>query len=231
MKDKILVVDDDSHIRQVIVFALEKIGKNVYQAKNGKEAISIFNEIEPDMIILDINMPEIDGFEVCKEIRKNSDIPILFLSSRDDEIDRIVGLEIGGDDYVTKPFSPRELTARVNAILKRVNSYDIRNNQNDTNIISHGSLLMEIDNHICRWEGVEISLTATEFSILQGLLKYPKKVFNRDDIMNNSYDININVSDRTIDSHIRRIRSKFEGHNCNKIIETVRGVGYRLGSF
>jgi len=228
---RILVVDDDPHIRQVISFALEKSGKKPYEAKDGNEAVELFSRVKPDLIVLDVNMPEMDGFEVCKEIRKNSDVPILFLSSRDEEIDRIIGLEIGGDDYVTKPFSPRELTARVNAILKRLNNNNIEKDTVTKNELSQGNLLMEIDSHICKWSGKVVNLSATEFSILLGLLNYPNKVFSRDEIMNNSYDININISDRTIDSHIRRIRRKFQDCNCHTIIETVRGVGYRLGSF
>ncbi len=227
MTKKILVVDDDPHIRQVISFALEKAGKKPYEARDGKEAVELFNKLNPDLIILDINMPEMDGLEVCKEIRKTSDVPILFLSSRDEEIDRIVGFEIGGDDYVTKPFSPRELTARVNAILKRLNN--TRNIEPRNDILTHGLLRLDIDRHICLWDSKLIDLTATEFSILQGFLQYPQKVFDRDSIMNNAYDININVSNRTIDSHIRRIRGKFRDIGCDCIIDTVRGIGYRLG--
>jgi len=226
MSTKILVVDDDPNIRQVISFALKKSGRTPYEATNGKEALQVFNKLNPDLIILDINMPELDGLEVCKEIRKTSNTPILFLSSRDEEIDRIIGLEIGGDDYVTKPFSPRELTARVGVILKRTS--DIKFSQEITKL-EHGPLTLEIDKHTCLWQGHPIALTATEFSILRIFLQYPQKVFDRDSIMTGAYNININVSDRTIDSHIRHIRNKFQDLGCNNVVETVRGVGYRLG--
>ena len=228
--NKILVVDDDPHIREVISFALEKANMKVSLANDGKQALESFIKSPVDLIVLDINMPEMDGLECCREIRKISEVPILFLSSRDDEIDRILGLEIGGDDYVTKPFSPRELVARVNVILKRTLSNGT-NNTNDNDIkLTQGRLQLDTEQHAIWWDEKEVSLTATEFAMLAQLLKQPKRVFSRDVIMDGAYQYNIHVSDRTIDSHIRHIRQKFADVGCESIIETQHGVGYKLAS-
>jgi two-component system OmpR family response regulator len=227
----ILVVDDDPHIREVISFALEKAGMRVVQAHDGVQALQCFAESPSDLIVLDINMPEMDGLECCREIRKHSDVPILFLSSRDDEIDRILGLEIGGDDYVTKPFSPRELVARINVILKRTRQKPANNSEEKTAAeLQHGKLRLNQEQHAVWWNDTALSLTATEFSILALFLAQPKRVFSRDVIMDTAYQNNVYVSDRTIDSHIRHIRQKFSGAGCDSVIETQHGVGYKLGA-
>lgn len=227
MAGHILIVDDDPHIREVIAFALEKAGMKTSAARDGAEALRFFDKTGADLIVLDINMPELDGLDVCRELRKTSDVPILFLSSRDDEIDRILGLEIGGDDYVTKPFSPRELVARVNVILRRA-----RNNPAEESAeapLRSGRLTLDPVGHKAAWDATPVPLTATEFSILHGFLRQPGRVFDRDGVIANGYGINIHVSDRTIDSHIRNIRSKFRDLGCEAVIETVHGVGYKLG--
>jgi two-component system OmpR family response regulator len=223
---KILIADDDPHICDVISFVLEKAGMDVVLANDGKQALETFREDPADLIVLDINMPEMDGLECCREIRKFSEVPILFLSSRDDEIDRILGLEIGGDDYVTKPFSPRELVARVNVILKRVQAQPA----NTEGGLKHGALQVDEEQHIASWQGQNLPLTATEFGIIAHFIKHPKKVFSRDDIMQKAYSYNAYVSDRTIDSHIRHIRDKFRQAGCEQAIETVHGVGYKLAT-
>jgi two-component system OmpR family response regulator len=229
LKAHILIVDDDAHIRDVIAFALEKADMQVQHAADGREALDIFlKNPQIDLIVLDINMPEMDGLTLCRELRKTSQTPILFLSSRDDEIDRILGLELGGDDYVTKPFSPRELVARIHAILKRIQPPT--NTTNNQSIIQHGKLKINDEQHAIWWDQSSVLLTATEFSIIQQMARYPSKVYSRDAIMNRAYDGNIHVSDRTIDSHIRHIRAKFDAVGCKKIIETLHGVGYKLSS-
>lgn len=229
MTKKILVVDDDPHIREVVTFALEKAGMTAVSAKDGREALGLFRAEQPVLAILDISMPEMDGLALCKEVRKVSQVPILFLSSRDDEIDRVVGLEIGGDDYVTKPFSPRELVARVNAILKRANGLPAANDA-DGEALAHGLILLEPEKFKVSFDGREVSLTSTEFNILRGMLARPEKVFERDNIIDMAYDDNIHVSDRTVDSHIRHVRQKFSAAGCKSVIETVHGVGYKLGT-
>ena len=223
----ILIVDDDPHILEVISFALEKAAMNVIQASDGQQALNQFAGGQFDLIVLDISMPELDGLEVCREIRKTSEIPILFLSSRDEEIDRIIGLEIGGDDYVTKPFSVRELIARIKAILKRSTMVAPVNDQDA--LLQHGGVRLEPKQHRVSYEGKDVPLTATEFSILKAFLAQPLRAFDRNNIIEKIYDLNIHVSDRTIDSHVRHIRSKFSALGCEKLIETVHGVGYRLG--
>jgi two-component system, OmpR family, response regulator len=226
---RILVVDDDPHIRDVISFALKKAGMLTDTARDGDEALARFRQRPPDMVILDIGMPETDGLEVCRQIRKSSGVPILFLSARGDEIDRIVGLEIGGDDYVTKPFSPREVVARVNVILKRAVGAVAGNGEQESAPLVRGDLILYPSNHSAQFADKDVSLTAIEFAILRALLARGNVVFSRDQIMTAAYGVNINVSDRTIDSHVRNIRAKLANIGCDNVIETVHGIGFRLG--
>jgi two-component system OmpR family response regulator len=227
MNKHILVADDDAHIRQVIQFTLEKAGMTVTLAEDGRQALELSKALPLDLLVLDINMPEYDGLEVCRELRKNSELPILFLSSRDDEIDRILGLEIGGDDYVTKPFSPRELVARINVILKRIQP---PKPVNESYELQHGQLKIWPDQHLASWAGLALNLTPIEFAILQMLTQQPQRVFSRDNIMHSAYSNHAYVSDRTIDSHIRHVRQKLAELGCQAVIETVHGIGYRLAS-
>ncbi len=228
MAHRILIVDDEGHIREVIRVALKKAGMDVIEARDGKEALARFAADRPDLIVLDIGMPEFDGLDVCREVRKTSDVPILFLSARDEEIDRILGLEIGGDDYVTKPFSPRELVARVNVILRRLSP---RNGEAKAGpgALSQGGLLIDPEQHVATFAGTPLKLTAIEFGILRAFLTRPTSVFNREQLMRAAYQLNIQVSDRTIDSHIRNIRAKLAALNCDNVIETIHGVGFKLG--
>jgi len=235
-----LIADDDPDIREMVSFAFEKAGFGVLEAANGRETLEVVGREGPDLVILDIMMPEIDGTDVCRRLRADSDIPIVFLSSRDDEVDRIVGLEIGGDDYVTKPFSPRELVARVKAILRRrsreVTGGDASEDWSDSaaekageepEVVEHGPLRLDLDRFEAFWGGDEVPLTKTEFAVLETMLSYPGKVYSRDELMEGAYGGDRVVTDRTIDSHIRGIREKFEELGANPI-ETVRGLGYRI---
>jgi two-component system OmpR family response regulator len=224
---RILAVDDDPHIREVIRVALRKAEMTVTEARDGKEALGRLAADRPDLVILDIGMPELDGLEVCRQIRKSSDVPILFLTARDDEIDRVLGLEIGGDDYVTKPFSPRELVARVNVILRRITVREMEKPSQAA--LAQGALSIDPAQHVAAFAGTPLRLTAIEFGILKAFLSRPTAVFNREQIMSAAYQLNILVSDRTIDSHIRNIRAKLAAVNCDNVIETVHGVGFRLG--
>lgn len=226
---KILVVDDDPHIVEVIGYSLQKAGHQFSTAKDGSEAIEVFNTEAPDLIILDVGLPEIDGLEVCRQIRKTSGIPILFLSARDEEIDRILGLEIGGDDYVTKPFSPRELIARISVILKRTKLAGAIQ-PISKNVLSNGELSLDTEHHSASFAGQLLSLTALEFNILHIFLTRPRMAFSREQILNIAYPDNIHVSDRTIDSHIRNIRAKLKKVGCYNVVQTVHGIGFRLGS-
>jgi len=222
---RILIADDEPNIREVISFALERAGYGTITARNGNEALQQFRRGPLDLIVLDIGMPEMDGLELCRQIRKTSEVPILFLSARDEEIDRVLGLEIGGDDYVTKPFSTRELVARVNVILKRARSGEKR-----APALSHGSVRLDAARHGVWFGERPVALTALEFEILAAFLGRPELVFSREQLMHAAYGAGTYVSDRTIDSHIRNLRAKFAGAGCASIVETVHGVGFRLGT-
>jgi two-component system OmpR family response regulator len=224
---QVLVVDDDPHIRQLLVFALEKAGLSAREAEDGEAAIAAVTREAPDLIVLDINMPKLDGLEVCRRLRAMGDLPILFLSSRDDEIDRVLGIELGGDDYVTKPFSPREVTARVQAILRRARKPAAA--PSTVELLSHGRLTLDPDSWIARWGGAEVQLTVTEFGILKILLGGPSRVFSRDAIIDRLHGPGFAITDRTIDSHVRNLRGKFAALSAHDVVETRAGVGYRLG--
>jgi two-component system OmpR family response regulator len=227
----VLIVDDDPHIREVVRFALDKNGYRTIEAGDGTEALALFYQWNPDVIILDIMMKEMDGTDVCRNIRSGSNVPIIFLSSKDDEIDRIVGLELGGDDYVTKPFSPRELAARVKAVLRRATAdgdSQATGTARASGVLRHGRLVLDPDLFQASWDGIGIELTVTEFGILRTLLGYPGKVFSRDELISGAYTYDNHITDRTIDSHVRRIRRKFGAAGADPV-ETVHGVGYKLG--
>jgi two-component system OmpR family response regulator len=188
---RILIADDEPNIRDVVAFALTRAGHDVSTARNGNEALQQARRAPPDLIVLDIGMPEMDGLEVCRQLRKSSDVPILFLSARDDEIDRALGLEIGGDDYVTKPFSTRELVARVNVILKRGRTAD------RSPALTHGLVTLDPARHIARYAGAEVDLTALEFEMAAAFLARPEMVLSREQIMHAAYGPGFYVSDRT----------------------------------
>jgi two-component system OmpR family response regulator len=228
MPRNILVVDDDPHIRQLLTFALEKAGFGSIEAEDGEKALAAVRAHAPDLVVLDINMPRMDGLEVCRRLRAESEIPILFLSSRDDEIDRVLGIELGADDYVTKPFSPREVVARIQAILRRVAAHPPAVEQAQT-AIRHGSLSLDTEGWRAEWNGAEVPLTVTEFGILRTLASMPSKVFSRDAIIDRLHGPGFALTDRTIDSHVRNLRAKFGAAGATDIVETKPGIGYRLG--
>jgi two-component system OmpR family response regulator len=226
---KILVVDDDANIREVLCFALAKAGYATASAENGAQALKRFAAERPQLVVLDILMPELDGTEVCRKLRAdpaNAGVPIIFLSSKDDEVDRIVGLELGGDDYIGKPFSPRELVARVKACLRRTGTGASAPSRQK---LQHGRLGLDTEQYKAFWDQHELPLTLTEFGILRTLIDRPGKVCTRDHLMNQVYELHKIVSDRTIDSHVRRVRAKFTAIGADPI-ETVHGIGYKLGS-
>jgi two-component system OmpR family response regulator len=227
MAATVLVVDDDPHIREVVRFALDKSGFATIEAGDGRQALRAFGARKADLIVLDVGMPELDGLGVCREIRKSSDVPILFLSSHDSEVDRILGLEIGGDDYVSKPFSPRELVARVKVILKRLRPPEPA--APEPAALEHGVLHLDPAQHAASYAGRPVALTATEFALLKEFMLRPQHVRDRNSLIASVYAANGEVSGRTVDSHIRHIRSKFEAVGCDCIIETLHGVGYKLG--
>jgi len=224
MPYRILIADDEPHIREVLRFALQRAGMEVTVVRNGAEAVRQVTRGGLDLIVLDIGMPEMDGLEVCRKVRATTDIPILFLSARNEEIDRVLGLEMGGDDYVTKPFSPREVVARVGAILKRS-----RQATQPTSARQHGRLVLDPDGHMVRYAEVHVALTALEFAILAALMEREGVVHSRDRLIDAAYGPTMHVAERTIDSHVRNIRAKFAAAGRAGIIATVHGVGFKLG--
>jgi two-component system OmpR family response regulator len=228
MPRTILIADDDPHIRQLLVFAFAKAGLDAIEAADGEAAIEAARKAKPDLIILDINMPRMDGLEVCRRLRAEGDTPIMFLSSRDDEIDRVLGIELGGDDYVVKPFSPREVVARSMAILRRSAGKPVAVETQAG--IAHGLLSIDVDGWRACWRGEEVVLTVTEFGILRTLAAMPSKIFSRDAIIDRLHGPGFAVTDRTIDSHVRNLRGKFAGVGAHDLIETRAGIGYRIGA-
>lgn len=230
MTRSILIVDDDPHIRQLLAFALTKAGLEAREAEDGEAALAAVAANPPDLVILDINMPRLNGLEVCRRLRAQGDLPILFLSSRDDEIDRVLGIELGADDYVVKPFSPREVTARVQAILRRAGGRTAPAAGDDDGAIVRGRLTLNTDGWTALWDDREAALTVTEFGILRTLASTPTKVFSRDAIIDRLHGPGFAITDRTIDSHVRNLRGKFTALGGHDVIETRAGVGYRLGA-
>ncbi|QSF54456.1 response regulator transcription factor [Brevundimonas fontaquae] len=226
MQSTVLVVDDDPHIRDLLTFALQKAGLATREAADGEAALADIALCRPSLVVLDINMPRMDGIEVCRRIRAQGDLPVLFLSSRDDEIDRILGMELGADDYVTKPFSPREVVARVAAILRRI----ARNPAPPTpGQFAFGGLGLDADGWRATWRNIEVPLTVTEFSIVRTLADAPRRVFTRDAIIDRVHGPGFAMTDRTIDSHVRNLRAKFAMVGGADVIETRPGIGYQLG--
>jgi two-component system, OmpR family, response regulator len=223
---RILIVDDDLHIREVIRVALKKAGMAVSEARDGKEALSRFANDRPDLVVLDIGMPEFDGLDVCREIRKSSGVPILFLSARDDEIDRILGLEIGGDDYVTKPFSPRELLARVRAAMRRSNRAPLAP---VTDIFTFGNVRVDFSKMEAVREGEFVQLTAQEFKVLRFMLERPERVISREELLNEVWGYQNYPSTRTVDNHILKLRQKLEPAPSQPThFRTVHSAGYKF---
>jgi len=225
MSQHILIADDDAGIRDVLRMALEAAGFTVAAAADGQVALEMARSLLPDLVVLDIGMPEMDGLGVCRELRKNSDVPILFLTAQSGEIDRIVGLEMGADDFVAKPFSPREVVARVRAILKRAVPAAV-----PTTVLRRGVLSVDPSRHGCRVKELSVVLTSREMELLVQLMKRPDNVMPRPALVDAVYGTNIHVSDRTMDSHLRNLRAKLTEAGCDDAIETVHGVGIRMGS-
>ncbi|MFV0490308.1 MAG: response regulator transcription factor [Pseudorhodobacter sp.] len=221
---KILIVDDDPRLRDLVRIALERAGHAVITAADGAHALTQAAREAPDLIVLDVGLPNMDGFETCRRIRARSDVPILFLTARDDEIDRILGLELGADDYVTKPFSPRELVARVRAILKRAAGPAVPAR------LEQGLLSLDPHGRVCRVGQDEIALTGTEFNLLARLMRDPAQLTPRADLVATIWGARSTVSDRTLDSHLRNLRRKLADAGCTDAIETVHGQGMRMGN-
>ncbi len=229
MSRTIALVDDDRNILTSVSMALESEGFSVDKYTDGEEALAGLKENPVDLAVLDIKMPRMDGMELLQKIRAESKLPVIFLTSKDDEIDEFLGLRMGADDYITKPFSQRLLIERINVILRRAEPRS--EPESDENIMKRGNLILDVTRHQCTWKGEDVVLTVTEFLLLQALAHHPGHVKNRDQLIDSAYGEHIYIDDRTIDSHIKRVRKKFRAHDPEfKQIETLYGVGYRYSS-
>ncbi|MDI6619536.1 MAG: response regulator transcription factor [Clostridiales bacterium] len=225
---KILVVDDEEKIADVIKSYLEKNDYAVYCAYSGREAVSMFHNLNPALIILDLMLPDITGEEVCRIVRKESSVPIIMLTAKVEESDVLKGFDIGADDYVTKPFSPRELVARVRALFKRM-GHDI-SPMADTLVFNNGDITVNTMGHEVRKKGKIVNLTPSEYNILMALFKYPKRVFTRDELIDIALGEDYGGMDRIIDTHIKNLRQKIETNPKEPhYVITVHGVGYKFG--
>ena len=226
--NRIALVDDDQNIITSVSIALEAEGVEVRAFKDGEEALRGLTQRPVDLAILDIKMPRMDGMELLSRLRRQSTLPVIFLTSKDDELDEMLGLKMGADDYITKPFSQRLLIERIRALLRRQELAKDEANPSSDSVLARGDLIMDGSRHLSAWKGKPVPLTVTEFLILRSLATRPGHVKNRDQLMDVAYGDAIYVDDRTIDSHIKRIRKKFKSVDEHfEQIETLYGVGYR----
>jgi two-component system response regulator ChvI len=231
VSNTIALVDDDRNILASVSMALEAEGFTVRCYSDGTEALRGMTSQPVDLAVLDIKMPRMDGMEVLKQLRKQSQMPVIFLTSKDDEVDELIGLTMGADDYIKKPFSQRLLIARIQALIRRgdVASKDREDDGPGEPVIARGPMTLDPGRHLCTWMNKPVELTVTEFLILKSLAQRPGHVKNRDQLMDAAYGEHIYVDDRTIDSHIKRLRKKFKAvDNEFAQIETLYGVGYRF---
>ncbi len=229
MPQTITLIDDDRNILTSVTMALEAEGYEVKSYSDGEEGLKTILGTPPDLVVLDIKMPRMDGMEVLTRLREKSQVPVIFLTSKDDEVDEVIGLRMGADDYITKPFSQRLLIERIRALLRRE---ALRKNIPVADPIAdktvRGDLLLDDARHVCTWKGDPVNLTVTEYLLLKSLAQRPGHVKNRDQLIDMAYGENIYVDDRTIDSHIKRIRKKFRAVDSEfEQIETLYGVGYK----
>ena len=229
MGTRIALVDDDQNILTSVSMTLENEGVEVDCYHDGETARRGLGRRPVELAVLDIKMPRMDGMELLQKIRGTSSLPVIFLTSKDDELDEALGLGMGADDYITKPFSQRLLIARIRAVLRRASQDEM--DMAAPNIIRQGELLMDPDRHLCSWKGEEVKLTVTEFLILQALASRPGMVKNRDQLMDAAYGESVFLDDRTIDSHIKRLRRKIRAQDSTfDNIETLYGIGYKYRS-
>ena len=225
----IALVDDEQGILTSVSMLLEKEGYHVRTFSDGASALTALSATPPDLAILDIKMPRMDGMELLRRLRQKVDLPVIFLTSKDEEIDELMGLNAGADDYIRKPFSQRLLLERVKAVLRRAEGHKGTAAENKKDALVRGKLALDPQRHECTWDGKPVRLTVTEFLILQCLAQRPGFVKSRDSLMDAAYDDQVYVDDRTIDSHIKRLRKKFKMVDDDfEMIETLYGVGYRF---
>ena len=228
MKQRIALVDDDKNILTSVTMALEAAGFAVSAYSDGEQAFKGLLETPADLAVLDIKMPRMDGIELLKKIRERSAMPVVFLTSKGDELDQLIGLRLGADDYITKPFSQKLLLERIRAILRRQELLKHPASTDVTQVSALGSLTLDEGRHLCTWKGKPVDMTVTEFMLVKGLTEHPGHVKSREQLMDFAYGEILDVDDRTVDSHIKRIRKKFRDIDPSfDAIETIYGIGYR----
>lgn len=226
MKSRVLIVDDDKNIVELISLYLEKEGYDTKKVYSGTEAVRAFFSYEPHLILLDIMLPEMDGYDVCKEIRKTSDVPVIMLTAKGETFDKVLGLELGADDYIVKPFDTKELTARVKAVLRRSNP---KREDKNKNKLEFTNLVIDMDNYSVSYKGKIIDLPPKELEVLFFLASNPNQVFTREQLLDQIWGYDFIGDTRTVDVHIKRLRDKFQGEEPWGI-KTVWGVGYKFGN-
>ena len=227
MASTVLILEDDPHTVEVVQLYLRRDGHHVLSATDGIAGLSLAREAQPDLIILDLMLPGMDGLEICRILRQESDVPIVMLTARADEEDRLAGLNLGADDYVTKPFSPRELAARIRAVLRRSARDEL---EGGAARLDYESISMEMRQRTVHVDGTQIHLTPTEIRLLALLMREPGRAFSRDQIIDRVFGYDFEGFDRTVDSHVYSLRRKLEAAaGDKKYIHTIYGVGYRLG--
>tara|TARA_Y100001934_G_scaffold94542_1_gene116677 strand:- start:531 stop:1259 length:729 start_codon:yes stop_codon:yes gene_type:complete len=237
MKDRIALVDDDQNILTSVSIALEDEGYDVVTYSDGEKGLEGITGDTPDLAVLDIKMPRMDGLELLKNLRDHTEIPVIFLTSKDDEVDEMLGLRLGADDYIKKPFSQKLLIERIRAVLRRARMRAQAQNDDtllasqpkNPNILERGDLTIDLERHFCTWKDEAVNLTVTEFLLLKELAQRPGVVKSRNQLMDQAYGDDIYIDDRTVDSHIKRLRKKFKKVDDSfEAIETLYGVGYRF---
>jgi len=222
---RIVLVDDDANLRHTLGYALRQEGFEVFAAEDGERGLEAFHQSRPDVVLLDVMLPNLDGFEVCRRIREESDVPILMLTARDTELDKVVGLELGADDYLAKPFSTRELVARVRALLRRTRQTAAPVGER----LASAGLLLDAVRHRVTLEGREISLKPKEFDLLAFFMAHPGQVFGREQLLASVWGYDFAGDSRTVDTHVKTLREKLDDDAEHPLwIDTVRGVGYRF---
>ena len=227
MSNKILVVDDDLNICELLKLYLENEGYTAYVANDGKAAVDMFNEKSPDLVLLDIMLPKMDGWQVCREIRKSSSVPIIMLTAKGETFDKVLGLELGADDYVTKPFDSKEVMARIKAVLRRANS-DGESNNSEKKIVKYDKLEINIENYELKVDGKVVDTPPKELELIYHFASNPNRVYTRDQLLDEVWGFDYYGDSRTVDVHVKRLREKLEGVSDKWSLKTVWGVGYKF---
>ena len=223
-KTRVLIVDDDPNINQLIKLYLEKEGYETETAERGDDALNLFKKNPPQIVLLDLMLPGMDGWQVCREIRKISTIPIIMLTAKDETFDKVLGLELGADDYMTKPFDPKELIARIKAVMRRTQTAVAPERE-----LAFPNLVINMSTYLVTYNGKDIEMPPKEIELLYFLAAHPNKVFTRDQLLEQVWGFSYEGETRTVDAHVKTLRQKLEAAGCTNLIHTVRGYGYKIG--